>query len=134
MDAISESSDSLVSMHSEDSCASKSGACCYEHLERNSPTSLLPEHPFSAPVLPVTILSYMKHPQELSHTFHDGSLMPKVVLVCQRGTDAICRVDATTRGRLRYDACLARQQETAGTPAPYCLQCTFADEEHWDCH
>ena len=57
MDAASESSDSLVSMHSEDSCASKSGAHCYEHLERNSPTSLLPEHPFSVPVLLVSSLT-----------------------------------------------------------------------------
>ena len=57
MDAISDSSDSLVSMHSDDSCASKSGACCYEHLERISPTSLLPEHPFSAPVLLVSSLT-----------------------------------------------------------------------------
>ena len=65
MDAASESSDSLVSMHSDDSCASKSGACCYEHLERNSPTSLLPEHPFSAPVLLVIFLTHSHVPQQL---------------------------------------------------------------------
>ena len=67
MDAASESSDSLVSMHSEDSCASKSGADCYEHLERNSPTSLLPEHPFSAPVLLVTFLTLSGVPQWRPH-------------------------------------------------------------------
>ena len=73
MDAASESSDSLVSMHSDDSCASKSGADCYEHLERNSPTSLLPEHPFSAPVLSVIFLTLL--------AFHNVCLMLKGVLV-----------------------------------------------------
>lgn len=55
MGAISQRSDSMGSIHSEDSCDNQSGAC-YDHLERHSPTSLLPEHPFSPPVLKVNPL------------------------------------------------------------------------------
>jgi hypothetical protein len=55
MGAISQRSDSMGSIRSEDSCDNQSGAC-YDHLERHSPTSLLPEHPFSLPVLKVNSL------------------------------------------------------------------------------
>ena len=54
-DTWSERSASMDSLRSEDSCDSKPGAC-YEHLERGSPTSLLPNHPFSPPVLKVSCL------------------------------------------------------------------------------
>ena len=55
MGAISQRSDSMGSIRSEDSCDNQSGTC-YDHLERHSPTSLLPEHPFSPPVLKVNPL------------------------------------------------------------------------------
>ena len=55
MGAISQRSDSMGSVRSEDSCDNESGAF-YDHLERHSPTSLLPEHPFSPPVRKVDSL------------------------------------------------------------------------------
>ena len=47
---------SMDSLRTEDDCDSRTGACYETHLERHSPTSLLPEHPFSIPVLKVPIL------------------------------------------------------------------------------
>ena len=53
-DAISERRASMDSVRTEDSCESNLGDS-YEHLQRHSPTSLLPEHPFSPPVLKVCL-------------------------------------------------------------------------------
>ena len=66
MGAISQRSDSMGSMRSEDSCDNQSGAC-YDHLEHHSPTSLLPEHPFSPPVLKVDSLPPQPGIHYLSH-------------------------------------------------------------------
>ncbi len=57
MDTTSQRSDSMDSVRTEDDGDSRTGACYETHLERHSPTSLLPEHPFSIPVLKVPIYS-----------------------------------------------------------------------------
>ena len=56
MDTTSQRSDSMDSVRTEDDGDSRTGACYETHLERHSPTSLLPEHPFSIPVLKVPTL------------------------------------------------------------------------------
>ena len=53
MNAMSHRTDSMDSMCTEDDSEAGSGACYESHLERHSPTSLLPEHPFSIPMLKV---------------------------------------------------------------------------------
>ena len=57
MDNMSQRSDSMDSVHTEDDGNSKTGACYEMHLERHSPTSLLPQHPFSIPVFKVRVLT-----------------------------------------------------------------------------
>ena len=57
MDGMSQRTNSMDSMRTEDDSEARIGGCYESHLERHSPTSLLPEHPFSIPVLKVGVLT-----------------------------------------------------------------------------